>query len=171
MANNVIEINGPIDGTTAYVEGALVGRNVKVSMPEITHKLATIKTALGEAEVPMLGLIDSMEATIQKIGVDLGLSKICSLKNKTVEFRWAQQVTKTDGTIKIVGCKAFLKLIPKVVPGIEVEPGNSVELDIPCACTRYQLFVDGRELWLVDKFAGICRIDGTDTASSVNSLL
>ena len=171
MANKVIDINGPINATTSYFEGTLVGRNVKISLPEITHKLATIMTALGETEIPLYGLIDAMEATIQKIGADYGLAKICELKNKSVEFRWVQQQTKTDGTIKNVGCKAFLRLIPKVVPGIEVNPGDSVELDIPCSCTRYQLFVDGKELWLVDKLAGICRINGKDTASSINSLL
>lgn len=166
-----MDVRGPVNADTAYCEGTLVGRNITLSLPEVTHVLGTVKTALGEAEVPLYGLIEAMEATIQKIGVDMGLAKICALKNKTLEFRWVQQVTKTNGEITTEGCKAFLRFIPKVVPAIEVNPGDSVELDIPGSVTRYQLFCGGNELLLVDKLAGICRIDGVDYAGSMDSLL
>ena len=167
----VLDIRGPINANTAYVNGDLVARNVTLTLPEVTHVLATVNTALGEAEIPLQGLVESMEATIQKIGADLGLAKICSLESKTIEFRWVQQVTKADGSQKVEGCKAFLRFIPKIVPSIEVNPGDSVELDIPGSVTRYQLYIDGKELLLVDKLAGICRINGNDTAKSVENLL
>ncbi len=166
-----IDVRGPVNADTAYCEGALVARNVTLTLPEVTHVLGTINTALGEAEIPLYGLIEAMEATIQKIGVDNGLVKICALKSKTIEFRWAQQVTKANGEIATEGCKAFLRFIPKVIPGIEVNPGDNVELEIPGSVTRYQLFCAGRELLLVDKLAGICRIDGVDYAGSLDSLL
>lgn len=169
---NTIDIRGPINADTAYCEGELVARNVTLTLPEVTHVLGTINTALGEAEVPLYGLVDAMEATIQKIGVDQGLAKVCALGNKEVEYRWAQQVTTSSGAIKTEGCKAFLKFIPKVaMPSIEVAPGSNVELDIPGSVLRYRLVVDGKEILLVDKIAGICKINGIDYASSVESLL
>lgn len=168
---NAMDVRGPINADTAYVDGVLVGRNITLTLPEVTHVLATVKTALGEAEVPMYGLVEAMEATIQKVGVDMGLARICALESKTLEFRWAQQVTKTNGENKMEGCKAFLRFIPKAIPSVEVNPGDSVELDVPGSVTRYQLFVDGRELCLIDKLAGICRINGKDYAQSLNSLL
>lgn len=169
----VLDINGPVSADTTYVNGELVARNTGVTLPEVTHVLTTIKTALGEHEVPMYGLVDAMESTIKKIGADYGLAKICAMANKTIEHRWVQQVTKAEtGENKVVGCKAFLRGVPKVaVPSIEVETGSAVELEIPFSISRYQLFVDGKEVVLVDKLAGILRINGTNYAENVNSLL
>ena len=166
-----MDIRGPINADTAYCEGELVARNVTLTLPEVTHVLGTVNTALGEAEIPLFGLVESMEATIQKIGVDRGLARVCALKNKEIEFRWAQQVTTSSGALKTEGCKAFLRFIPKSIPSIEVIPGESVELEIPGVVMRYRLVVDGREILLVDKIAGICNINGIDYAKSVNNLL
>lgn len=167
-----IDVRGAVNGTTAYIDGQLKSRNTTITLPEVTHVLATIQTALGEMEVPLYGLIDSMESTIKKIGADYGLAKMVAMKQQTYEFRWAQQVTKTDGSNGTEGCKAFIRGIPKVaVPAIEVTPGESVELEIPISVSRYQLFVDGEELCLIDKLAGICRIGGVDYAAQLDSLL
>ena len=59
----VTDIRGPVNGTTAYIEGELVARNTTITLPEITHVTATVQTALGEHEVPLFGLVESMEAT------------------------------------------------------------------------------------------------------------
>ena len=166
-----LDVRGPISADTAYVAGELVARNVTLTLPEITHVLGTFKTALGEQEIPLYGLTESMEATIQKIGTDLGLAKICELKSQEYEFRWVQQVVRTSGKLEAGGCRAYLRAVPKIVPAIEVNPGDSVELDIPLAVTRYQLFCEGQEICLVDKMAGICRIYGQDYASSLSNLL
>ena len=169
----VLNINGPVNADTSYVDGELVARNTGVTLPEVTHVLATVKTALGEHEIPLFGLVETMESTIKKIGADYGLAKICSMSNKTIEHRWVQQITKAEtGENKVVGCKAFLRGMPKVaVPAIEVETGSTVELEIPFSISRYQLYVDGKEIILVDKISGICRINGTDYAEQVNNLL
>ena len=169
---NVIDIRGPVNADTAYHKGKLVARNVTLTLPEVTYVTGTINTALGEAEIPLYGLVEAMEATIQKIGVDQGLASICALGNEELEFRWAQQVTTASGAIKTEGCKAFLKFIPKVaMPSIEVTPGESMELDVPGSVLRYRLVVDGKEILLVDKIAGICKVNGKDYASRLKSLL
>lgn len=168
----VTDIRGAVNGTTVYIDGNLVARNTTITLPEITHVTATVNAALGEHEVPLFGLVEAMEATIKKIGVDLGLTKGLAMEAKTYEFRWAQQVTPVGGSDKVEGCKAFIRGIPKIAaPSIELSAGESVEVDIPLSVTRYQLYLGGNELLLVDKLAGICRINGTDYADSVNSLL
>lgn len=166
-----LDIRGPVNANTAYCDGKLVARNVTLTLPEVTHVLATINTALGPQDIPLYGLVESMQATIQKIGVDKGLARICALKSKTIEFRWSQQVTKTNGKIATEGCKAFLRFIPQVVPPVEINPGDNVELEIPGSVTRYQLYCDGKELILIDKLAGICKINGVDYAKQLDSLL
>lgn len=168
----VTDLRGPVNGTTVYVNGNLVARNTTITLPEITHVTATVKAALGEHEVPLLGLVEAMEATIQKIGVDSGLAQALTMEAKTYEFRWVQQVTPVNGADTVEGCKAFIRGIPKIVsPSIELNPGDSVEVDIPLSVTRYQLFVSGNEILMVDKLSGICKINGVDYASRLNSLL
>lgn len=169
---NAIDLRGPINADTSYVEGVLVARNTTIKLPEVTHVVASVQAALGEYEVPLYGLVESMESTIQKIGVDEGLAKTVTMEPKTYEHRWVQQVTKMDGSSETEGCKAFIRGIPKIaIPAIEVTPGESVELDIPLSVSRYQLFVGGKEICLIDKLSGICRIHGKDYAEQVNSLL
>ena len=168
----VTDIRGPVNGTTVYINGVLVARNTTITLPEITHVTATVQAALGEHEVPLFGLVESMEATIKKIGADSGLAKALGMETKTYEFRWAQQVTPVNGADRVEGCKAFIRGIPKIAaPSIELSPGESIEVDIPLSVTRYQLFVAGSELLMVDKLAGICKINGVDYASVLNSLL
>lgn len=167
-----LDIRGPINADTSYIDGTLVARNTTITLPEVTHVIVSVQAALGEYEVPLYGLVESMESTIQKVGVDEGLSKMLTMEPKTFEHRWAQQVTKSDGSSVVEGCKAFIRGVPKIaIPSIEINPGNSVELDVPLSVSRYQLFVDGKEICLIDKLAGICRIHGKDYAESVNTLL
>lgn len=167
-----LDIRGPVNADTSYVEGNLVARNTTITLPEVTHVVATVQAALGELEVPLYGLVESMESTIKKIGVDEGLSKLLTMEQKTYEHRWVQQVTKADGSSVVEGCKAFIRGIPKIaVPSIELNPGDSIEMDIPLSVSRYQLFVSGQEICMIDKLAGICRIRGKDYAESVNALL
>ena len=167
-----LDIRGPVNADTSYIDGVLVARNTTVKLPEVTHVIANVEAALGEHEVPLFGLVESMESTIQKVGVDEGLSKALTMEPKTYEHRWVQQVTKLDGSSAVEGCKAFIRGVPKIaIPSIEVNPGDSVELDIPLSVSRYQLFVDGKEICLIDKLAGICRIHGTDYAERINALL
>ena len=170
--SKTLRIRGAINADTSYVDGQLVARNTTITLPEVTHVVATIQAALGEHEVPLQGLVEAMEASINKIGVDEGLAAMLTMHAKTYEFRWAQQVTNTDGSTSVEGCKAFIRGIPKVaVPAIEIAPGESVEMEIPLSVSRYQLIVSGIEIVLVDKIAGICRINGVDYASSMNNLL
>lgn len=170
--SSILDIRGPVNADTSYVDGILVARNTTITLPEVSHVTATVKAALGEHEVPLFGLVEAMESTIKKIGADEGLAKILTMEQKTYEHRWIQQVTKTDGSSMTEGCKAFIRGIPKIaVPSIELNPGDSIELDVPLSVSRYQLFVNGKEICLIDKLAGICKINGVDYADSVNALL
>lgn len=167
-----LDSRGPINADTTFIDGVLVARNTTIKLPEVTHVTANIQAALGEHEIPLYGLVESMESTIQKIGADEGLAKMLTMEPKTFEHRWVQQATKSDSSSAIEGCKAFIRGIPKIaIPSIEVNPGDSVELDIPLSVSRYQLFVDGKEICLIDKLSGICRIHGKDYAEEVNALL
>lgn len=170
MAELWIDLTGPILADTVYEDGNLVGRDVTIAMPAVTPVTADFR-AMGTLTMPMPGQIEAMEASITKIGVDLGLRSLVKLESKTLEFRWVQNVIISDGSQHAEGCKAFLRTVSKGIPGLSIDPGNTSENDIAFAVSRYQLFVGGEEYWLVDQLRTIERIAGVDYAKELRSLL
>lgn len=164
-----VNICGPVIGTTAYCEGKLVARDTAITLPEITPVTADLQ-AMGTFSLPIWQLIENMETAITKIGADLGLRAIIKPDMKPLEFRWVQTITDANGVTKNVGCKAFIKGIPNKIPGIGVTVGEASENECTIATTRYNLFVDGQEMFLVDRLAGVVRIAGTNYAD-LGSLL
>ncbi len=165
-----VNITGPILSDTAYVNNELVAKDLTVSLPEIAAATADIQ-AMGTMSLPIWQMLEDMELAITKIGVDKGLSKMIKPESLALELRWAQTDIDANAVTKNVGCKAFIKAIPKVIPSIELTVGEATENEVTMTVTRYQLFVDGKELWLIDRLAGIVRIDGVDYSSGVNNLL
>lgn len=165
-----VPINGPVVADTAYVGNQLVARDVAVTLPEITP-MTTDLAAMGTLSLPIWQLLEHMEAAITKIGVDKGLVAMIKPGVKSLEFRWIQTVTDANSTTKNVGCKAFITGNPTKIPGIGLAVGETIEGEVTFAVTRYGLFVDGEEMFLIDRLAGIVRIGGTDYAGNMNSML
>ena len=165
-----IDLNGPVLADTVYDAGKLVAKDVTVTLPGVTPVTADFR-AMGTMTMPILGQIEAMEAAITKIGIDLGLRALVKLESKTIEFRWAQDVKTSDGSTKTEGCKAFIRAMPKTIPGLSVDPGAASENELTFAVSRYQLFVDGAEFWLIDQLNQIMRIDGVDYCKTIRSLL
>lgn len=165
-----VPINGPVVADTVYCENKLVARDVSATLPEVTATTADVQ-AMGALSLPVWQLVEHMETAITKIGVDLGFASLIKPDMKTIELRWVQTVTDATGNTRNVGCKAFIKGIPNKIPGVGLEIGAAIEGEITLATTRYNLFVDGNEICLVDKLAGICRINGKDYAGDIGSML
>ena len=165
-----LDLKGPILANTVYVEGQLVAKDVTVTLPSVTPVTADYR-AMGTVTLPMLGQIEAMEASITKIGIDLGLRSMVRLESLVLELRWAQDVKTSDGGTRVEGCKAFLRCTPKVIPGLSIDPGNASENEVTLAVTRYQLYVAGEEYWLVDQLNQIMRIGGVDYCKDIRTLL
>ncbi len=165
-----VPINGPVVADTTYCDNKLVARDVAITLPEVTPMTADVQ-AMGTLTFPIWQLLEHMESAVTKIGVDLGFAALIKPDMKTIEHRWVQTVTDANGNTKNVGCKAFIKGIPNKIPGIGLEIGSPIEGEILFATTRYILFVDGVEIFHIDKLAGICRIYGKDYAGDISSML
>lgn len=165
-----VPINGPVVADTTYCDNKLVARDVSITLPEVAPMTADVQ-AMGTLTLPIWQLLEHMESAVTKIGIDLGFAAMIKPDMKTIEHRWVQTVTDANGNTKNVGCKAFIKGIPNKIPGIGLEIGSPIEGEILFATTRYILFVDGVEIFHIDKLAGICRIYGKDYAGSISSML
>lgn len=156
-----VNICGPVVANTVYSEDVLVARDVAVTLPEIVPMTADLN-AMGTFTMPIWQLIDAMELAVTKIGLDLGLRSMITPDMKPLEVRWIQTVTDASGTTKNVGCKAFLRGIPTKLPGVSLEVGSASEHEVTISLLRYNLFVDGEEMFLIDRLAGKVRIAGKD---------
>lgn len=165
-----LDIKSTVIADTVYSDDSLVAKDVKFALPAITP-ISGEAQAMGTMEIPAVGLIEAMEATITKVGTDLGLSRMMRLEKQNLEFRWVHNVSYSDGSSKPEGCKAFIRGVPKSLPAISVEVGANSESDVTLAVTRYQLYVGGVEILLVDRLSQILRINGVDYYSKINSLL
>lgn len=165
-----VNICGPVVSDTVYSENQLVARDVAVTLPEVTPVTADVQ-AMGTLSLPIWQLLEHMETAITKVGVDKGLTTLIKPGMKPLEFRWVQTVTDANGNTKNVGCKAFIKGIPNKIPGIGLEIGSASESEVTIATTRYALFVDGAEMFLIDRLAGIVRIAGVDYAGDLDTML
>ena len=161
---------GTVVATSVYVDDTLAAEDVTISLPEVTLKTQTFN-AMGDIEMP-IPLVEAMEATINKVGIDKGLFKLLTPEKHKIEVRWAQTVVKEDGSQEIEGCKVFITGIPKTFfPGGDIAPGENYEGAIPIAVTRYQKYVNGEETILVDKLKGQLKNNGKDYAKNINNLL
>lgn len=165
-----LNINGPIVADTVYCENQLVAKDVEFTLPEVAPVMADVE-AMGTMSVPLWSRLDNMEYSITKIGLDNGLSKLIKPGMKPLEFRFPQEIIDANGNTKVVSCKAFIKGMNTTIPGIGVVPGEASSNELTHMATRYQLFVDGKELLLIDRLATIVRIDGVDYTSGIQSML
>lgn len=165
-----VPIPGPIVSDTVYNDGVLVARDVAVTLPEVTPTTTDL-SAMGTMSMPIWQRLENMEAAITKIGIDLGLRALIKPDMKPLELRWVQNVTDANGITKAVGCKAFLRGVPTKIPGFSITAGEQAEGEVTLTVTRYALFVDGEEMFLIDRLTGICRIDGKDYAGDLDSML
>lgn len=167
---NHIDIRGPVLASTVRSGGVLSAKDVTVTLPSITPLTIEVR-AMGTLTLPVWALLENMEMTINKIGVDMGLARFARMEIDDHEFRWVQNVIKADGRSTPEGCKAFVRAVPLSIPGTAVEIGVAPESDISFSATRYQLFAGGEELWCIDRLAGICRIYGKDYYKEIESFL
>lgn len=166
-----LDLKGAVVADTVYESGALVAKDTSFTLPSITQMTADLN-AMGTMTVPIVGLLENLELSITKIGEDKGLGKMSKLDKRSFEFRWVQNVVKSDGTTGSEGCKAFVRTFPPTaLPGIGVEIGSASENELTYSANRLQIFVGGYEYLLVDRLSQILRVDGKDYMSEINKLL
>ena len=165
-----VDIKGPVVADTVYADNTLVAKDTAFTLPGLEFMTADVQ-AMGNMTVPLIGLLENMELSITKIGIDMGLGRMNRLKKQTFEFRWVQNVVKSDGSSSVEGCKAFVRCMPKALPGIGVEIGSAAENELTYGVSRLQIYCAGVEYMLVDRLSQKLRIDGKDYMDGITKLL
>lgn len=170
MAGIWKDLPSAVVANTTYVDGELIARNATVTLPEVAFTTAELKAG-GTVEVPVGNHVDAMESTMTLGAADEGFAKACEPGSHEIEHRWVQDKMGVDGSVRQVGYKAFLRGYVKTIPGVSLETGEASENELTHGVTRYQLFEDGKELFLIDQLNDILRVNGTDFGSNISSML
>lgn len=165
-----LDIKGPVVADTVYADNVLVAKDTTFTLPGLAFLTADVQ-AMGNMTVPLIGLLENMELAITKIGIDNGLGRMNKLNKQNFEFRWVQNVVKSDGSTGVEGCKAFVRTMPGAFPETGVEIGNAPEQENTYNVTRMQVFANGEEILCVDRLSQILRINGVDYMTQINNLL
>ena len=165
-----LDIKGPVVADTVYADGVLVAKDVAFTLSGIEFLTADVNS-MGTMTVPLIGILENMELSITKIGVDMGLSRMSRLEKQNLEFRWVQSVIRSDGSQTTEGCKAFVRTLPSNIPEISVEVGSATEAEITYNITRQQIYANGVEYMCVDRLSQILRINGKDYMTPIDNLL
>lgn len=164
------DLAGPVIADTVYSDGMLCAKEATVQFPSITP-LTSDYPVMGTLTLPTLGLLESMELSISSQGIDSVSGQLARLRKQQIEIRWVQQHVDAESDLHKAGCKAFFTAVPKGIPGLSIEPGSASDNEYTFEVLRYQLFINGEELWLIDRTSGILRISGSDYAADIQSLL
>lgn len=165
-----LDIKGPVVADTVYSDNELVAKDTAFTLPGIEFMTADVQ-AMGNMTVPLIGLMENMELAITKIGIDKGLGRMNRLKKQNFEFRWVQNVVKSDGSTSVEGCKAFVRTMPGSFPETGVEIGSASEQENTYNVTRMQIYANGVEILCVDRLSQILRINGEDYMGKISNLL
>lgn len=165
-----LDIKGPVVADSVYADNKLVAKDTAFTLPGVEFMTADVQ-AMGNMTVPLIGLLENMELAITKIGIDNGLGRMNRLQKQNFEFRWVQNVVKSDGSTSVEGCKAFVRTMPGSFPETGVEVGSASEQENTYNVTRMQIYANGVEILCVDRLSQILRINGEDYMSKINNLL
>lgn len=170
MSGVYTPVTGPVIGTTAYFKNVLVARDSDLKLPDVSPVLVTL-SMMGDMEFPVWQLIQNMQASITKVGIDVLSQTMIAPDFTPIEFRWVQVVQKLDGSSEEVGCKAFMNGALTNIPGYGVSVGSASENEHTMNLLRYRLVIGGQEVVLVDRTAGKVVINGRDLTANMNSML
>lgn len=164
-----VKITGPIEASTIYSGSGqnktLVACDANVTLPEVAPVTADVNGIMGTGSIPLAGVIEDMEMTITKVGVDRNLALLTKPGMHEVEVRWVQDEIDANGNTSKVGCKAFMNVLAKtLMPGASLEVGASSENDTTFEVTRYRLLINNEEVFLIDRFSKILKVLGVDYA-------
>lgn len=165
-----LDIKGPVVADTVYADNVLVAKDTSFTLPGLEFMTADVQ-AMGNMTVPLIGLLENMELAITKIGIDNGLGRMNRLKKQNFEFRWVQNVVKSDGSTSVEGCKAFVRTMPGAISELGVEMASAPENENTYNVTRMQVYANGVEIMCVDRLSQILRVNGEDYMKQINNLL
>ena len=147
-----------VEAATIYQSSKLVGRDYTVNLPDVVPVTADVSGLMGTMDIPLLNTLESMELTINKVGVDEYAPRMCTPGKKEFLIKWVQDQVDKAGDVKPVGCKASISCLPKsYMPAADIEVGSASEFECTYEVFIYKLYVGGKQVFYVNRMTGVLK--------------
>lgn len=151
----------------------LIGEHVAVELPEISMSTQDFKGAgiMGTMNLPTTGQIDSMECKVSRRGLSANAVELERPGTHKLSLTFSQDYLTSAGETVPKGSKINVLGTYKSSGGGSVEDGEPYESDVTYEVLRYEIYIDGKEILLIDKRARIHRVNGVDYMELIRSQL
>ena len=145
----------------------------EVKMPDLSFSTEKITGAgiIGEVEEIMIGRMSAMTVTFNFRTITAAAVKLLQPYVHTIDLRVAQQQIDTNGNNSVAAVKHILKVKPKKLSLGKIESATKADVSGEYVVSYYALYINDEKVTEIDPFNCICKINGTDYLSSVNSVL
>lgn len=153
--------------------GNLVGVS-NVTPPNIEFLTQTITGAGigGSIEAVIIGMTNAMTCTMNFRSVTDSATKLASPVKHTLDLRVAEQYWETVAVEKQIHADRFVMVVvPKNTSVGQVSPATTAAVSGEYTVYRYEAYDDGVELWCIDPFNYVCRINGVDYSADIRAAL
>jgi P2 family phage contractile tail tube protein len=161
------------DARVYYENNALLGV-ASVGLPDleyVTEKIEAFGIA-GEPEVPNIGHFKDLTAKIKFRTVYEDLTKLSEPRNHQLTiYADIQMFDRGSGEFQHKQLRVVLKGIPKKAPIGKLEKGKPQEQEYEFSVNYIKGELDGKELFEVDIFNYICKINGKDYLAQIRQNL
>lgn len=169
-----MNLPGVINNCIVRKNGDILVGIASCTLPEVVKKMETLTGAGlgGDIEIPIEGQFEAMSASIKFTNICKGMiledGKVMEINIKAALQEADTETHETGATVRM---SASMKgRVKSLKPG-DVAPGTKAEAEIEMTVTYYKLEIDGKELFEIDKFNNIARINGKDLAQPIRSAL
>lgn len=169
-----MRLPGVINNCIIRKNGDIVIGAGSCTLPEVNKKIETMTGAGlgGDIEIPIEGQFEAMSANIKFTNICEGMvvedGKVMEINVKAA-LQEADTESHETGEVKILSA-SMKGRVKSLKPG-DIAPGTKAEAEVEMTVTYYKLEIDGKELYEIDKFNNIGRINGTDLAQAVRNAL
>ena len=145
-----------------------------VTLPELSAMTDSVKGAgiAGEVEVPILGHYGSMQVSITWRTLSSHTMDLAAPKAHQLEFRGAVQIFDAgEGTYKTGSQKVVVKAVPKKTGLGKLDTAAAQDTSSEFEVNYIKVFLDGEEVFELDKYNYICKINGHDYLADTRKAL
>jgi P2 family phage contractile tail tube protein len=161
-------------GFTVYENSKELLGAAKAKLPDIKFLTQTVSGAgiAGNVEAVLKGLIDAMTLGLDFISpTDAAVNLASPVKHK-IDLRVAEQQWDTIGAQSLVAANKFVMVvIPKNLTIGSVAAASAADTSGEYAVYYYAAYKDGKQLWEIDPYNFICKINGVDYMKEVRAAL
>lgn len=161
---------GAIVATSVYVDGRLVADDAEIVPPDVEFATTTLQAA-GELEVPVAGLVNSMEFGITVNGVNARLAVLAEPEQHTIVCNAVQQVVGIGGTVHEEQVKYTVTGFGKKVPSTSTKQGEASSQAFAVSVISYKQAVNGEVITNINKLSGDCIVNGKNYGVVTRALL